>query len=96
MSHPLAGPVYKGHTIRTPKKMLTGGGSPSFCWQCGNQLQRAPGKGLGLFFFNLVIGPDGEQHRIHGDCTERAVLDGCKQVAADGVRDTSTEQKGGA
>jgi hypothetical protein len=78
--HPLAGPVYTGAVIRTPKRMLTGSGAPSFCWHCGNQLQRAPGKGAGLFFFNLVTGPDGHPHRIHGDCTEQAVLAGCKLV----------------
>jgi len=66
---------------------MTGSGAPSFCWQCGNQLQRAPGKGAGLFFFNLVTGPDEQPHRIHGDCTEQAILDGCKLVppAAAGV-----------
>jgi hypothetical protein len=76
--HPLAGTVYTGAVIRTPKKMMTGSGAPSFCWQCGNQLQRAPGKGAGLFFFNLVTGPDDQPHRVHGDCTEQAILDGCK------------------
>lgn len=85
--HPLAGTVYTGAVIRTPKKMMTGSGAPSFCWQCGNQLQRAPGKGAGLFFFNLVTGPDDQPHRVHGDCTEQAILDGCKLVppAAAGV-----------
>lgn len=84
--HPLAGTVYTGAVIRTPKKMMTGSGAPSFCWQCGTQLHRAPGKGQGLFFFNLVTGPDGHQHRIHGDCTEQAVLDGCKLLSVpDGV-----------
>lgn len=78
--HPLAGTVYTGSAVRVPKKTLTGSGAPSFCWHCNSQLHRAPGKGLGLFFFNLVTGPDGDQHRIHGDCTERAILDGCKLV----------------
>lgn len=78
MTHPLAGPIYTGRKTATPKKTQTGSGSPSFCWHCGNQLQRAPGKGLGLFFFNIVRGPDGNQHRIHGDCTEQALLSGCK------------------
>lgn len=85
--HPLAGPVYKGRIIRAPKKMLTGNGSPSFCWHCGNQLQRALSKGQGLFFFNLVTGPDGEKHRIHGDCTEQAVIDGCKLVDASDAKE---------
>lgn len=76
--HPLVGPIFTAPATALPRKLLKGGGAPSFCWQCGNQLQRAPGKGLGLFFFNLIIGPDCEQHRIHGDCTERALLDGCK------------------
>ena len=88
--HPLAGTVYTGAVIRTPKKMMTGSGAPSFCWQCGNQLQRAPGKGAGLFFFNLVTGPDDQPHRVHGDCTEQAILDGCKLAppADAGVRAT--------
>lgn len=93
--HPLTGTVYTGAVIRAPKKMLTGSGAPSFCWHCGNQLQRAPGNGAGLFFFNLVTGPDGEQHRIHGDCTDRAVLDGCKLVVQPaGVKTADGGQQG--
>lgn len=80
-SEKLSGTVYTGTVIRAPKKMQTGSGAPSFCWQCGNQLRRAQGKGRGLFFFNLVTGPDGHMHRIHGDCTEQAILDGCKLLS---------------
>ena len=61
---------------------LTGSGAPSFCWHCNKQLHRAPGKGLGLFFFNLVRGPDGHEHRVHGSpCTRQAIKDGAKFIA---------------
>lgn len=50
------------------KKMEQGSGAPSFCWECGRQLQRAPGKGLGLFYFNTVTDELGNKHRVHGDC----------------------------
>lgn len=62
-------------------RCLTGSGSPSFCWHCNKQLHRAPGKGQGLFFFNLVRGPDGIEHRVHGDCTRQAIEDGAKFIA---------------
>ncbi len=62
-------------------RCLTGSGAPSFCWHCNAQLHRAPGKGLGLFFFNLVLGPDGIEHRVHGDCTRQAINDGSEFIA---------------
>lgn len=66
------------------QRMQRGAGSPSFCWHCGRQLQRAPGKGQGLFFFNLVVDRDGNEHRVHGVCTVFAVGDGVrkKEIAA--------------
>lgn len=54
---------------------------PSFCWHCGLQLHRAPGKGKGLFFFRLVLGSDGHQHRVHGDCERPALSDGAKPIS---------------
>lgn len=63
------------------KRMQQGGGAPSFCWHCSKQLQRAPGKGLGLFYFDLVIDRDGNEHRVHGDCTALAIGDGVRQKA---------------
>ncbi len=57
-----------------------GSGAPSFCWHCFKQLHRAPGRGQGLFFFALVLGPDGVQHRVHGDCVRLAQADGAKLV----------------
>lgn len=53
---------------------------PTFCWHCLAQLHRAPGKGKGLFFFSVVIGPDGERHRVHGDCEKLAIADGAKEA----------------
>jgi hypothetical protein len=46
------------------------------------QLQRAPGRGLGLFYFHLVRDPQGVEHRVHGDCLKPAVADGCTLVKA--------------
>jgi hypothetical protein len=43
---------------------------------CLRQLQRAPGKGRGLFYFNLVRDKGGAEHRVHGDCTKQALDDG--------------------
>lgn len=63
-----------------PKKTQTGSGAPSFCWHCNSQLQRAPGKGLGLFYFHVVQDRAGVNHRVHGDCTREAIADGCKLV----------------
>jgi hypothetical protein len=60
--------------------MRQGGGAPSFCWHCNKQLQRAPGKGKGLFYFHLVLDPVGTEHRVHGDCLAPALLDGAKFV----------------
>jgi len=57
-----------------------GSGAPSFCWHCNRQLQRAPGKGLGLFYFHLVRDAAGVQHRVHGGCVEGSVADGNKLV----------------
>lgn len=54
--------------MKMAKKMEQGSGAPSFCWECGRQLQRAPGKGLGLFYFNTVTDELGNKHRVHGDC----------------------------
>lgn len=56
-------------------------GAPSFCWICNKQLQRAPGKGLGLFYFFTVRDPAGIEHRVHGEvCTQIAINDGNKPV----------------
>jgi len=76
----LAGPVFVDrHTPKPPKKMQTGSGAPSLCWVCLRQLQRAPGKGLGLFYFNLVVDKAGVEHRVHGSpCFGEAIQDGCK------------------
>jgi hypothetical protein len=59
-------------------KLRKGGGAPTFCWMCGKQLQRAPGRGL--FYFNLVRDPDAREHRVHGDCTQPAVDAGNRLV----------------
>lgn len=78
---PLAGTVFVGDKDATPRKMRKGSGAPSFCWICHRQLQRAPGKGLGLFYFNLVRDRAGIEHRVHGEqCTREAVADGGKVV----------------
>jgi len=59
-----------------------GAGAPSFCWHCNKQLQRAPGKGKGLFYFHLVQDRDGIRHRVHGGrCVEDVVGDGVKVVS---------------
>lgn len=60
------------------KKLRQGSGSPKLCWHCGKQLQRAPGKGLGLFYFHLVTCRDGFDHRVHGDCLDDVLGDGVK------------------
>jgi hypothetical protein len=58
-----------------------GSGAPSFCWNCHRQLRRAPGRGLGLFYFQLVRDPDGVEHRVHGGvCLFDAVAAGSKLV----------------
>lgn len=62
--------------------MRTGSGAPSLCWHCGSQLRRAAGKGMGLFYFNLVRDRAGVEHRVHGDCTRPAMDDGAKLVPA--------------
>lgn len=68
---------------KEPRKMRTGSGGPSFCWMCNRQLQRAKGKGLGLFHFNLVIDLDGVRHRVHGfPCTRSAIEDGLRVETA--------------
>ena len=62
------------------RRMQQGAGAPSFCWVCMRQLQRAPGKGLGLFYFDLVVDPDGREHRVHGSqCFDQALADGAKR-----------------
>lgn len=60
-----------------------GAGAPSFCWVCNRQLQRAPGKGLGLFYFLVVADRSGHEHRIHGDCLREAQADGSRLVTED-------------
>ena len=66
------------------KKARQGSGAPSFCWHCNSQLQRAPGKGKGLFYFHIVTGPDGNQHRVHGGpCLRGVIEDGAKLVPED-------------
>ena len=55
-------------------------GSPTFCWQCMNTLQHAPGKGQGRYYAHTVTGWDGYKHRVHGDCLTLALADGCKLV----------------
>jgi hypothetical protein len=58
-----------------------GSGAPTFCWHCNKQLQRAPGKGMGLFYFELVRDPDGVTHRVHHSlCLPLSVADGNKHV----------------
>jgi hypothetical protein len=57
-------------------RMRQGSGAPSLCWHCLRQLQRAPGRGMGLFYFNLVRDRGGAEHRVHGDCTRLALADG--------------------
>ncbi len=63
------------------RRMRQGSGAPTFCWQCNRQLQRAPGKGLGLFYFELVRDRAGVEHRVHGfPCLDQAVADGAKHL----------------
>lgn len=63
------------------RRMRQGPGAPSFCWLCMRQLQRAPGKGLGLFYFHLVADQDGIEHRVHGSqCLQQAIEDGHKHI----------------
>lgn len=79
---PLAGPFYIDRfTDKPPRKMRKGSGAPSFCWMCGKKLQRAAGKGLGLFYFNIVRNRDNIEHRVHGSpCTQMAIDDGALVV----------------
>ena len=67
------------------KNCEQGAGAPSFCWVCFSQLQRAPGKGKGLFYFRRVIGRDGMEHRIHDNCLTEAQADGAKLVKPESV-----------
>ena len=64
-------------------RMLQGNGPPSFCYHCGKQLQRAKGKGLGLFYFNHVqIKGNDKPSRVHGfPCTGFAIENGATFVA---------------
>ena len=80
MSGTLAMTVYTDKAVqRMPRKMQTGSGSPSLCWMCLRQKQRAPGKGLGLFYFNVVLDRHGAEHRVHGTpCTQDAFNDGAR------------------
>lgn len=71
------------------KRMQQGSGAPSFCWVCMRQLQRAPGKGLGLFYFNAVLDQDGKEHRTHGGpCIDEAIADGAKRVPQPAITKT--------
>jgi hypothetical protein len=56
--------------------VLRQGSGVSLCWVCLRQLQRAPGRNRGLFYFNLVRDRGGAEHRVHGDCTKPALDDG--------------------
>lgn len=63
------------------KRMMQGSGAPIHCWICGKQLQRAPGKGLGLVYFRLVFAEEHER-RVHGfPCFDMAKKDGAKEIA---------------
>jgi hypothetical protein len=63
------------------QRMRQGSGPPSICWYCLKQLQRAPGKGRGLFYFEIVADRGGVEHRIHGGpCLRGAVDDGNKHI----------------
>lgn len=65
------------------KTMRQGAGAPSFCWVCNRQLMRAKGKGLGLFYFDIVRDRDGIEHRVHrAACLESAKQDGLKYVSS--------------
>lgn len=59
---------------------LQGAGAPSFCWHCHRQLQRAPGKALGLYYFELVVDQDNRPHRVHQDCLPEVIGDGVKRA----------------
>jgi hypothetical protein len=56
------------------------GAGKSRCWVCGRQLQRAPGKGKGLFYYLLVWDKNVGTHRIHADCLDQAKQDGLELV----------------
>lgn len=60
--------------------MQKGAGAPTFCWVCNRQLKRAPGKGLGLFYFHIVVDRVNGTHRVHGECLRIAKEDGAKLV----------------
>lgn len=63
------------------RPLLRGSGAPSFCWVCFRQLQRAPGRGKGLFYFAAVRDKDGRGHRVHGgECLSQAIADGNKEI----------------
>lgn len=64
----------------TTKPARVGSGAPSFCWHCMRQLQRAKGKGLGLFYFELVVDRSDNEHRVHQQCLREVVGDGIKEV----------------
>ena len=64
-------------------RCLRGAGAPRFCWTCSKQLMRVKQRGAGLFFFRLVRDQDGNLHRVHSDCVERSVADGCKYHDSD-------------
>jgi hypothetical protein len=63
------------------KPSRQGTGAPTFCWVCNHQLKRAPGRGKGLFYFELVRDPSGAVHRVHGQqCLRAAIEDGNRLV----------------
>lgn len=57
-----------------------GSGAPTFCWHCMRQLQRAPGRRQGLFFFEIVRDQDGVDHRVHAACVQEAATDGVRHI----------------
>lgn len=62
-------------------KTRIGSGAPSFCWVCNKQLMRAKGKGLGLFHFEIVQDPNGQNHRVHqSNCLADAIKEGNKHI----------------
>ena len=47
-------------------KIQKGEAPPSFCWNCGKQLQRVRGSKL-LYYFKIEV-VDGVEYRVHGQC----------------------------
>lgn len=63
--------------IEAPKNGKPKNGYPSFCWQCGKQLNWLRG---GSVAFEIVRDPGGAEHRVHGACVDEAVGDGVAVV----------------